>query len=169
MKKYNENRKNFRSFVANPTRALPWTRWGARIAPPSPPKPQLIMSIAARSFSQNSKKKQPANYILPTRRLCVLHFVCFIPYMVSENCMIFIVSWSYTPKLFMYQPTIPRINSETNPPLPHYQCCLQNIWDSFFAQASVSLLCRYAAILSRGKMPDLFLQSGPFQNFHKFF
>ena len=44
-----------------------------------------------------------------------------------------------------------------------------SIWDSFLAQASELLLFQYAATLSRGEGPDLFLQTGPFQNFHKFF
>ena len=44
-----------------------------------------------------------------------------------------------------------------------------SIWDSFLAQASVLLLCHYTVTLSRGEGPDLFLQSGPFQNFQKFF
>ena len=44
-----------------------------------------------------------------------------------------------------------------------------SIWDSFLAQASVLLLCQYTTTLSREQGPDLFLQRGPFQNFHKFF
>ena len=44
-----------------------------------------------------------------------------------------------------------------------------SIWDSFLAQASVLLLCQYAAALNRGEGPDLLLQSGPFQSFQKFF
>ena len=48
-------------------------------------------------------------------------------------------------------------------PFPYYQCCLQ-----VSETVSRHKLCQYAAILSRGKGPDLFLQSGPFQNFHKF-
>ena len=47
-----------------------------------------------------------------------------------------------------------------------------SIWDSFLAQASVSLLyqyAQYAATLSTGEGTDLFLQSGPFQNSQEFF
>ena len=56
-------------------------------------------------------------------------------------------------------------------PIPSTQLSmlLASIWDSFLAQASVLLLCQYPAALSRRKGPDLFLQSGPFQNFCKFF
>ena len=71
-----------------------------------------------------------------------------------------------------HTPTIPYINSETNPPSPIISVVckyLTSIRDSVLAQASVLLLFQYAATLSRGKGSDLFLQSGPFQNFHKFF
>ena len=51
---------------------------------------------------------------------------------------------------------IPHINSETNP-IPPWSMLLASIWGSFLAQASVSQLCQYAATLSRGKWPDLFL------------
>ena len=44
-----------------------------------------------------------------------------------------------------------------------------SIWNSFLVQALVLLLFQYPATLSMGEGPDLFLQSGPFQNFHKFF
>ena len=44
-----------------------------------------------------------------------------------------------------------------------------SIWDSFLAQASVLPLYQYAVALSKGEGPDVFLQSGPFQNFQKFF
>ena len=54
-------------------------------------------------------------------------------------------------------------------PLPQLSMFLASIWDRFLAQASVLLLFRYAAALSRRKEPDLFLQNGSFQNFHKFF
>ena len=37
------------------------------------------------------------------------------------------------------------------------------------AQTSVLALCQYAATLSREEGPNLFLQSKPLQNFHKFF
>ena len=43
-----------------------------------------------------------------------------------------------------------------------------SIWGSFLAQASVLLLFQYAATLIRGEGSDLFLQSGPFQNFQNF-
>ena len=45
MRKYNENHKHF-----------PGSH--------RPPNPQLIIAIAARSFSQNSKKNRPANFSL---------------------------------------------------------------------------------------------------------
>ena len=54
-------------------------------------------------------------------------------------------------------------------PLPPFSVLFASIWDSFLAQTSVLLLCQYAATLSRGKDSDVFLGSGPFQNFHKFF
>ena len=44
-----------------------------------------------------------------------------------------------------------------------------SIWDSFLVEASVLVLCQYAATLTRGEGADLFLQSGPFQNFQKIF
>ena len=44
-----------------------------------------------------------------------------------------------------------------------------NIWDSFLAQAAALLLSQYGTTLSKEQGPDLFLQSGPFQNFQKFF
>ena len=44
-----------------------------------------------------------------------------------------------------------------------------SIWDSFLVQALVLLLFQYLATSSRGKGPDLILQSRPFQNFHKSF
>ena len=44
-----------------------------------------------------------------------------------------------------------------------------SIRESFLAQASVLLLCQYAATLSRGKGPDLLLENEPFQNFQKIF
>ena len=65
-------------------------------------------------------------------------------------------------------PSIPNINSETNPP-PTLSMLFASIRDRFLAQASVLLLFQYAATLSRWKGSDLFLQSGPFKNFHKFF
>ena len=66
--------------------------------------------------------------------------------------------------------TIPHINSETNPPQPIILSMLfASISYNFLGQASVLLLYQYAPTLSRVKGPDLFLQSGPFQNFHKFF
>ena len=58
--------------------------------------------------------------------------------------------------------TIPHINSETNPPPPIINVVckyLRQFLDTSFGVAS----------LSRGEGPELFLQSGPFQNFHKFF
>ena len=54
-------------------------------------------------------------------------------------------------------------------PFPPLSMLFGYIWDSFLAQASELLLFQYAATLSRGKGPDLFLQRGPFKNFHKFF
>ena len=59
-------------------------------------------------------------------------------------------------------PTIPHINFETNPHPLHYQCCFASIWDSFLEKASVLPLFQYAATLSRGNGPNLFLQSWPF-------
>ena len=58
------------------------------------------------------------------------------------------------------EPTIPHINPETNPPPPivNVVCYYLSLGTSFGA-----------ATLSRGKEPDLFLQSGPLQNFQKFF
>ena len=64
--------------------------------------------------------------------------------------------------------TIPRINSETN--LPHaWTMLFTSIWNSFLAQSSGLLVFQYAATLSSGKGPDLFLQSRPFQNLRKSF
>ena len=40
-----------------------------------------------------------------------------------------------------------------------------SVWESFLAQASLLLLFQYVATLSRRKGSDLFLQSGPSQNF----
>ena len=54
-------------------------------------------------------------------------------------------------------------------PLPQLSMLFASIRGSLLAQASVSLLLQYAATLSRGERSDLFLQSGSFQNFHKFF
>ena len=54
-------------------------------------------------------------------------------------------------------------------PSPPVSRLFASIWGSFLAQASVLLLCQYTTKLSRGERPDLFLQSGPFQNFQKFF
>ena len=56
-----------------------------------------------------------------------------------------------------------------DPSPPPLSMLFASIWDSFLAQASALLLCQYAATLSRGKGPDLFLESGPFQDFKKFF
>ena len=44
-------------------------------------------------------------------------------------------------------------------PLPPLSMLFSSIWDSFLAQASLLLLFQYVATLSRGKGPDLFLQS----------
>ena len=63
---------------------------------------------------------------------------------------------------------IPHINSETNPPPPIINVVCKYL-RQFLDTSLVSLLCQYTATLSRGEGPDLFLQSGPFQNFHKFF
>ena len=52
--------KIFRGFAPNPTRTLPGPTGGIT----APPKPPLIIDIAARSFSQNSKKNWPANLSL---------------------------------------------------------------------------------------------------------
>ena len=54
-------------------------------------------------------------------------------------------------------------------PLPQLSMLFASIRGSLLAQASVSLLLQYAATLSRGERSDLFLQSGSFQNFNKFF
>ena len=54
-------------------------------------------------------------------------------------------------------------------PLSPLPMLFASIWDSLLAQASVLVPCQYAATLSRWKGPDLFLKSGPFQNFHKYF
>ena len=62
--------------------------------------------------------------------------------------------------------TIPHTNSKTNLPL---SMLFASIWDRFLAQASVLLLCQYAAIFGRGEGADIFLQSGQFQNSQKFF
>ena len=59
--------------------------------------------------------------------------------------------------------SIPHINSETNSP-PPLSMLFASIWESFLAQTLVLLLCQYAATVSRGKGPDLFLQSESFQN-----
>ena len=53
-------------------------------------------------------------------------------------------------------PAIPHINSDINPP-PPLSMLFASIWDSFLAQASVLLLFQYAATLSRGEGPGLFL------------
>ena len=52
---------------------------------------------------------------------------------------------------------------------PPLSMLFASIWDSFLAQASVMLYFQYAATLSRGEGPHLFLQSGWYQNFRKFF
>ena len=54
-------------------------------------------------------------------------------------------------------------------PLPQLSMLFASIRGSLLAQASVLLLLQYAATLSRGERSDLFLQSGSFQNFNKFF
>ena len=54
-------------------------------------------------------------------------------------------------------------------PLPQLSMLFTSIRGSLLAQASVLLLLQYAATLSRGERSDLFLQSGSFQNFNKFF
>ena len=64
--------------------------------------------------------------------------------------------------------TISHIISETNFP-PPLSMLFASIWYSFLAQASVLLSYQYTVTLSRRKWPDLFLESGPFQNFQKFF
>ena len=61
-------------------------------------------------------------------------------------------------------PTIPHINSETNPLPP-----IINVVRKYQAQASVLIFFQDGAISSRGKGLDLFQQSRPFRNFHKFF
>ena len=63
---------------------------------------------------------------------------------------------------------MPHINSETNPPPPIVNVAFKYL-RQFLAQASVLLLFRYAATLSKGEGPDLFLQSEPFQSFQNFF
>ena len=65
-------------------------------------------------------------------------------------------------------PTIPHVNSRPIP-LPPLSMLFTSICDSLLTEASVLLLFQYAATLSRGEGSDLFLQSGPFENFHKFF
>ena len=44
-----------------------------------------------------------------------------------------------------------------------------SIGDNLLAQASVLLLFKHAATLIRREGPDLYLQTGPFQNFRKCF
>ena len=61
---------------------------------------------------------------------------------------------------------IPDINSEINP-FPALSVLFTSIWDIFLEQALVFFLFQHAATLSRQKGFDLFLQSRPFQNFHK--
>ena len=57
--------------------------------------------------------------------------------------------------LFFFFYTIPHINSETNPPPTIINVVFKYLRQ--LAQASVLLLCQYAATLSRGKGPYLFL------------
>ena len=64
-------------------------------------------------------------------------------------------------------PTIPHINSETDPPSPIISVVCKYLKQ--FLGTGFLLLCQYTAILSRGEGPNLFLQGGPFQNFQKFF
>ena len=58
--------------------------------------------------------------------------------------------WSRQKQHPAFEPSIPRINSETNPLHP-FSMLFASIWDSFLAQASVLLLCQYTATLSRGR------------------
>ena len=88
-----------------------------------------------------------------------------------QNVTILLLNATFITKCVGTQPdarsAIPHINFETNPLRPIINLVCKYL--SLLAQASVLLLCQYAAILSRGKGPDSFLQSGPFQNSHKFF
>ena len=61
--------------------------------------------------------------------------------------------------------TVPHINSETNPSPPPSINVACKYLRQFLTQASVLLLYQYATTLSRDEGADLFLQSGPFQNF----
>ena len=83
-----------------------------------------------------------------------------------------VVAWSFTEEKYCRRdiqniwintilkqtcvPTIPHINSETSPP-PSLSMLFASSWDSVLAQDAVLLLFQYAATLSRGKGPDLFL------------
>ena len=62
---------------------------------------------------------------------------------------------------------IPHINSVTNPP-PILNVVFKYLKQCLGTSFGVTNL-QYAATLSWGKGPDLFLQSGTFQNFHKVF
>ena len=68
----------------------------------------------------------------------------------------------------LVETTIPHINSETN--LPHLiinvDCkYLRKFLGASFDVATLSICCN----IEQGEGPDLFLQSGPFQDFHNFF
>ena len=53
--------------------------------------------------------------------------------------------------------------------LPPLSMLLASIRERFLAQVSVVLTFQYATTLNRRKVPDFFLQSRPFPNFHIFF
>ena len=100
---------------------------------------------------------------LLVRVLCIWFNLCWrflvpcSPCVISSAVQLYYVLVATIPHKFWDQSPSPIIN------------VVCNIWDRFLAQASELLLFQYAATLSRRKGPDLFLQSGPFQNFHKFF
>ena len=68
----------------------------------------------------------------------------------------------------MRKPTIPYINSEANPPPTIVNVVCKYLRQFFSTSFGVATLPT-AATLNREEGPDLFLQSGPFQKFWKFF
>ena len=60
------------------------------------------------------------------------------------------------------------VNSEIHPPSPSLSILFAIFWEIVLEHPLLLLLSEYAATMSKGKTPYLFLQIEPFQNFDKF-
>ena len=75
--------------------------------------------------------------------------------------------WPYR-MLIIGPSAIPHTNSETKLPAPIISVVwkyLRQFLGTSFGVATLPISCN----IERGERPDLFLESGPFQNFHEFF